>query len=177
MIIEEINRRFNVYLNEKGIDGDKRYAMQIIKDGQIHMTNMAIYAGFSVNGVAKLHTQILENYTFKNFYELFPEKFNNKTNGVTHRRWLLYSNEGLANLITSRIGEAWITNPESELKKFAAFADDKSTQASLMDLSSRKRGKAEATSQPQPINFPKRTSVSSVSLIKQFLNLSFVRLR
>jgi starch phosphorylase len=69
----------------------------------------------------RLHTQILENYTFKNFYELFPEKFNNKTNGVTHRRWLLYSNEGLANLITSRIGDQWILSPEKELKKFAAL--------------------------------------------------------
>ena len=134
MIIEEINRRFNLFLNEKGITSDKRYAMQIIKDGQIHMTNMAIYAGFSVNGVAKLHTQILENYTFKNFYELFPEKFNNKTNGVTHRRWLLYANEGLADLITSRIGDAWILSPEKELKKFAAFADDKATQTALMKV-------------------------------------------
>src|SRR5574344_941220 len=134
MIIEEINRRFNLFLSEKGIDSDKRYAMQIIKDGQIHMTNMAIYAGFSVNGVAKLHTQILENYTFKNFYELFPAKFNNKTNGVTHRRWLVYSNAGLANLITSRIGDQWILSPEKELKKFAAFADDKATQTALMKV-------------------------------------------
>ncbi|MBR5990961.1 MAG: glycogen/starch/alpha-glucan phosphorylase, partial [Bacilli bacterium] len=76
--------------------------MSIIRDGQIHMTNMAIYAGFSVNGVAKIHTGILKEYTFKHFYELFPEKFNNKTNGVTHRRWLLNSNEELANLITER---------------------------------------------------------------------------
>jgi len=136
MIIEEINRRFNLFLNEKGVSSDKRYAMQIIKDGQIHMTNMAIYAGFSVNGVAKLHTQILETYTFKNFYELFPEKFNNKTNGVTHRRWLLYSNAGLADLITSRIGDAWILSPEKELKKFAAFADDKATQTALMKVKS-----------------------------------------
>lgn len=128
MIIEEINRRFNQFMADKGVDPDKRYQMQIIKDGQIHMTNMAIYSGFSVNGVAKIHTGILENYTFKNFYELFPEKFNNKTNGVTHRRWLLYSDEKLADLITSRIGEKWIANPEDELKKMAAFADDKATQ-------------------------------------------------
>jgi glycogen phosphorylase len=131
MIIEEINRRFNAYMVEKGVDPDKRYQMQIIKDGQIHMTNMAIYAGFSVNGVAKIHTHILETYTFRNFYELFPEKFNNKTNGVTHRRWLLYSDEGLANLITSKIGSDWIKNPEPELKKLAAFADDKPTQAAF----------------------------------------------
>jgi glycogen phosphorylase len=131
MIIEEINRRFNAYMAEKQIDPAKRYQMQIIKDGQIHMTNMAIYAGFSVNGVAQIHTHILETYTFKNFYELFPEKFNNKTNGVTHRRWLLYSNEGLANLITSKIGEDWIKNPE-KLSDFAKFADDKATQKALM---------------------------------------------
>ncbi|MCI2055350.1 MAG: glycogen/starch/alpha-glucan phosphorylase [Bacilli bacterium] len=132
MIIEEINRRFNQYMADKGIDPDKRYQMQIIKDGQIHMTNMAIYAGYSVNGVAKLHTHILETYTFKNFYELFPEKFNNKTNGVTHRRWLLYSDEGLANLITSRIGGEWVNDPEKELKKFAAFADDGATQKEFL---------------------------------------------
>jgi starch phosphorylase len=131
MIIEEINRRFNAYMAEKQIDPAKRYQMQIIKDGQIHMTNMAIYAGFSVNGVAQIHTHILETYTFKNFYELFPEKFNNKTNGVTHRRWLLYSNEGLANLITSKIGEEWIKDPE-KLSDFAKFADDKATQKALM---------------------------------------------
>jgi starch phosphorylase len=133
MIIEEINRRFNAYMAEKGVDPDKRYQMQIIKDGQIHMTNMAIYAGFSVNGVAKIHTNILETYTFKNFYELFPEKFNNKTNGVTHRRWLLYSNERLANLISSKIGEDWIKHPE-KLEAFKAFADDKATQKALMEV-------------------------------------------
>ncbi|HBN00052.1 MAG TPA: hypothetical protein DD384_02285, partial [Firmicutes bacterium] len=65
------NRRFNAYMVEKGVEPAKAYQMQIIKDGQIHMTNMAIYAAFSVNGVAKIHTSILENYTFKNFYELF----------------------------------------------------------------------------------------------------------
>jgi len=133
MIIEEINRRFNAYMAEKGVDPDKRYQMQIIKDGQIHMTNMAIYAAFSVNGVAKIHTGILENYTFKNLYELFPEKFNNKTNGVTHRRWLVYSNERLADLITSRIGEDWIKHPD-KLEDFKAFADDKATQKALMEV-------------------------------------------
>ena len=107
--------------------------MQIIKDGQIHMTNMAIYAGFSVNGVAKIHTSILENYTFKNFYELFPEKFSNKTNGVTHRRWLLYSNEKLASLITSKIGDEWIMHPE-KLIAFKAFDTDKKVQKEIMEI-------------------------------------------
>ena len=133
MIIEEINRRFNAYMVEKGVDPAKAYQMQIIKDGQIHMTNMAIYAGFSVNGVAKIHTSILENYTFKNFYELFPEKFSNKTNGVTHRRWLLYSNEKLASLITSKIGDEWIMHPE-KLIAFKAFDTDKEVQKEIMEI-------------------------------------------
>ena len=105
MIIEEINRRFNLELIEKNVDQGKRYAMQIIKDGQIHMANLAIYTAFSVNGVAKLHTEILKTETFKEFYELYPNKFNNKTNGVTHRRWLMYANPKLADLITSKIGD------------------------------------------------------------------------
>jgi starch phosphorylase len=133
MIIEEINKRFNTFMSEKGVDPDKRYQMQIIRDGQVYMTNMAIYAGFSVNGVAKIHTHILETYTFKNFYELFPEKFNNKTNGVTHRRWLLYSNEALASLISSRIGEEWITKPD-KLSDFKKFEDDLPTQKALMEV-------------------------------------------
>lgn len=133
MIIEEINKRFNTFMSEKGVDPDKRYQMQIIRDGQVYMTNMAIYAGFSVNGVAKIHTHILETYTFKNFYELFPNKFNNKTNGVTHRRWLLYSNEPLASLISSRIGEEWITKPD-KLVDFKKFDDDAATQKALMEV-------------------------------------------
>jgi len=133
MIIEEINRRFNAYMGDKAVSPDKRYQMQIIKDGQIHMTNMAIFATFSINGVAKLHTRILETYTFKNFYDLFPNKFNNKTNGMTHRRWLLYSDEGLANLITSRIGDGWIKDSE-QLEKFKAFADDEGTQDAFLKI-------------------------------------------
>lgn len=133
MIIEEINRRFNNYMVEKGVDPDKRYQMQIIRDGQVYMTNMAIFAGFSVNGVAKIHTHILESYTFKNFYELFPDKFNNKTNGVTHRRWLLYSDEALSDLISSRIGEEWIRHPE-KLVDFKKFDSDKATQKAFLDV-------------------------------------------
>ena len=133
MIIEEINRRFINYMNEKGVDPSGKYQMQIVKDGQIHMTNMAIYAAFSVNGVAKIHTDILEHYTFADFYKLFPEKFNNKTNGVTHRRWLLYSDERLADLITSKIGDSWITN-YAKIADFKAFADDKATQRAFMEV-------------------------------------------
>ena len=133
MIIEEINRRFNAFMVERGVDPAKAYQMQIIKDGQIHMTNMAIYAGFSVNGVAKIHTSILENYTFRNFYELFPEKFSNKTNGVTHRRWLLYANEKLSDLITSKIGAGWIMEP-SKLEEFKAFDNDPEVQREVMKI-------------------------------------------
>ena len=133
MIIEEINRRFLIELNQNGVSASDRYEMSIIKDGQIHMTNMAIYAGFSVNGVAKIHTEILKNYTFGAFYRYFPKKFNNKTNGVTHRRWLLYSNEGLANLLNKKIGHEWITD-YSKIKDFAKFANDKETLSELMKV-------------------------------------------
>ena len=134
MIIEEINRRFNLMLNARNIGQAERYAMQIIKDGQIHMTNMAIYTCFSVNGVAKIHTGILKDYTFKDFYNLYPEKFNNKTNGVTHRRWLVYANPLLSEVITSRIGSKWITDYEKEIGKLKAFADDPITQRAIMGV-------------------------------------------
>lgn len=124
MIIEEINRRFNIQMNSMGVSDGERYAMNIIKDGQIHMTNLAIYTAFSVNGVAALHTEILKASTFKEFYKFMPEKFNNKTNGVTHRRWLMNSNPELAKLITSKIGDSWYTNME-KIKGFEKYADNK----------------------------------------------------
>ena len=134
MIIEEINRRFNLLLNEKGVDQSARYQMQIIKDGQIHMTNMAIATAFSVNGVAKIHTEILKDFTFKDFYHLFPEKFNNKTNGVTHRRWLAYANPRLAEAITKRIGDGWMKDYEHEIGKLKAYADDPAFQKEIMAI-------------------------------------------
>ncbi len=134
MIIEEINRRFNQYMNEKNVDGYAKYQMQIIKDGQIHMANLAIVASFSVNGVAKLHTNILENETFKDFYALFPEKFNNKTNGVTHRRWLMYSNPALADLISEKISNKWVLDMEHEIDKFEQFKDDPIVQKRILDI-------------------------------------------
>ena len=124
MIIEEINRRFNVEMSMKNVAPEKRYQMNIIKDGQIHMCNLAIYTCFSVNGVAALHTEILKAQTFSAFYEYMPQKFNNKTNGVTHRRWLVCCNPKLTYLISSKIGESWITNMP-QIKKFEAFKDDK----------------------------------------------------
>lgn len=139
MIIEEINRRFNILLSEKNVSDSARYQMQIIKDGQIHMTNMAIYTGFSVNGVAKIHTKILEEYTFKDFYELFPNKFNNKTNGVTHRRWLMYANPRLAAAIDRKIGTNWRKDFEHEICKLKKFADDKDFQKEIMDIKHRNK--------------------------------------
>lgn len=134
MIIEEIARRFNLFLQEKNVDYGDRFAMQIIKDGQIHMANLAIFAAFSVNGVAKLHTEILKNVTFKEFYKLFPEKFNNKTNGVTHRRWLMYANPELSELIDSKIGTKWHRDMEHEITKLNAFVDDKDVQKKFLKI-------------------------------------------
>ena len=134
MLIEEINRRFNLELIEKNVDQGKRYAMQIIKDEQIHMANLAIYTAFSVNGVAKLHTEILKNETFKEFYELYPNKFNNKTNGVTHRRWLMYANPKLADLITSKIGDKWIVDMDHKLIDFKNYQNDKFVQEKVMEI-------------------------------------------
>ena len=133
MIIEEINRRFTIEMNENNVPNDQRYQMSIIKDGQIHMCNLAIYTCFSVNGVAALHTEILKSITFKDFYSYMPEKFNNKTNGVTHRRWLLYANPKLAELITSKIGDKWITNMDL-IKEFEKFKDDKKVLSSLDNI-------------------------------------------
>jgi starch phosphorylase len=133
MIIEEIDRRFNSEMNEKHLDEAMKYAMRIIKDGQIHMTNLAIYTAFSINGVAALHTEILEKSTFKEFYKYMPEKFNNKTNGVTHRRWLLNANPELANLITSKIGPDWIKDMD-KIKEFDKYADDKKVLKELMKI-------------------------------------------
>jgi len=133
MIIEEINRRFSLEMNAKGLDDGAKYAMSIIKDGQIHMTNLAIYTGFSVNGVAAVHTEILKAMTFKDFYKYFPEKFNNKTNGVTHRRWLINCNPELAKLISKKIGNSWIKDM-SKVKGLEKYADDEETLNALADI-------------------------------------------
>lgn len=133
MIIEEINRRFNIEMTRNGVSDLSRYSMNIIKDGQIHMTNLAIYTAFSVNGVAALHTDILKNITFKDFYNYFPKKFNNKTNGVTHRRWLVNCNPELTKLINSKIGEDWIMDM-AKIKDFEKYADDKKVLNKLIDI-------------------------------------------
>ncbi|MCR4911723.1 MAG: glycogen/starch/alpha-glucan phosphorylase [Bacilli bacterium] len=133
MIIEEINRRFNIEMNSAGIPDGEKYAMNIIKDGQIHMTNLAIYTAFSVNGVANLHTEILKAVTFKEFYKYMPEKFNNKTNGVTHRRWLVTANPKLSDLISNKIGDSW-KKDMSKIKAFEKYKNDKKVLKELQEI-------------------------------------------
>ncbi len=126
MIVEEINRRFCEYLiNKYNAGPDKIRKMAVIADGQIRMAHLAIVGSHSVNGVAALHTEILKNQELKDFYEVFPERFNNKTNGITQRRWLGHANPRLAKLITQTIGDKWYTDL-SELKKLEAYVDDDS---------------------------------------------------
>ena len=133
MIIEEINRRFNIEMNEKNVPNDQRYQMSIIKDGQIHMCNLAIYTAFSVNGVAALHTEILKTITFKDFYSYMPKKFNNKTNGVTHRRWLVYANPKLTKLISDKIGDKWITDMD-KIKGFEKYKENTEVLKAIGDI-------------------------------------------
>ncbi|MBU3190343.1 glycogen/starch/alpha-glucan phosphorylase [Clostridium bowmanii] len=128
MITEEINRRFcnEIYHKYNG-NWNKVNKMSIIQDGYIRMAYLAIVGSHSVNGVAKLHTELLKHQELSDFYEFYPEKFNNKTNGITHRRWLLNSNPELANLITETIGGSWIKSP-NELHNLMDFAGDKNFQ-------------------------------------------------
>jgi len=133
MIIEEINRRFIEWMRKNNVSEYDFNNMVIIKDRMVRMTNLAIVSCFSVNGVAKLHTEILKNITFSSFYKYFPEKFSNKTNGVTHRRWLMYSNPKLRELLNEKIGEKWETDP-IKLKDLLEYKDDKNTLKSLMKI-------------------------------------------
>ena len=130
MIIEEIHRRSQLEFSQKNIHESARKNMSIIKDGMVYMANLAIFATFSTNGVAALHTDILKADTFKDFYQIYPERFNNKTNGITHRRWMMYSNPVLAKTISDRIGEGWKTQPQ-ELKKLLPLKDDTKLQNEL----------------------------------------------
>ncbi len=133
-IIEEINRRFICLLNaEYPNNQEKIKNMAILYDGQVRMANLAIVAGYSVNGVARLHTEILKNVQLKDFYELWPEKFNNKTNGITQRRFLLHGNPLLAEWVTDRIGDGWITDL-SRMEKLLEFADSEEDLISLFEV-------------------------------------------
>ena len=133
-IIEEINRRFILEIQAKYPGNyEKIKKMAIIYDGQVKMAHLAIAAGYSVNGVARLHREILKNQELKDFYEMMPEKFNNKTNGITQRRFLLHANPLLADWITEHIGPDWITDLP-QLKKLAVYADDEKALQEFMNI-------------------------------------------
>ena len=132
MIIEEINRRMIQKMREAGMSEDKIDKCLIIRDSNVNMCQLAIHVVYSVNGVANLHTQILERQTFKELYELYPEKFSNKTNGISHRRFLLVSNPRLSSFITDLIGDSFITNPE-DLKKLLPYCDGAEEHKALYD--------------------------------------------
>ena len=138
-IVEEINRRFTIQVKEKyGQQGpdvleEKLRKMAILYDGQVRMAHMAIIAGYSVNGVARLHTEILKKQELKDFYELMPEKFNNKTNGITQRRFLLHGNQLLAGWVTDHVGPEWVT----DLPKIAGlkkYVDNRQAQREFMEI-------------------------------------------
>jgi len=133
-IVEEINRRFveEVKVKYPG-NQEKIRKMAIIYDGQVKMAHLAIVSGYSVNGVAQLHTEILKNQELKDFYEMMPEKFNNKTNGITQRRFLLHGNPLLADWVTDKIGNGWITDL-SQIKKLEVYADDAKCQQEFMQI-------------------------------------------
>ena len=133
-IVEEINRRFvNEVQRKYPGNQDKLAKMAIIYDGQVKMANLAIVAGYSVNGVARLHTEILKNQQLKDFYQMFPEKFNNKTNGITQRRFLLHGNPLLADWVTAHIGDEWITDLP-QIAKMKVYADDTKAQQEFMNI-------------------------------------------
>lgn len=133
-IVEEINRRFVADIQAK-FPGNQEMVrkMAIIYDGQVKMAHLAIAGSFSVNGVARLHTEILKNQELKEFYQMYPEKFNNKTNGITQRRFLLHGDPLLASWVTSKIGNDWITNLP-HIKKLGIYADDEKCQQEFLNI-------------------------------------------
>jgi starch phosphorylase len=142
-IIEEINSRFIRQIHDKydntGVNVDEKIRkMAIIYDGQVKMAHLAIVTGFSVNGVARLHTEILKNQELKDFYEMYPEKFNNKTNGITQRRFLLHGNPLLADFVTGKIGDDWITDLP-QIAKLKVYADDVKAQQEFMNIKYRNK--------------------------------------
>ncbi len=138
-IVEEINRRFVQEIQQKysgvyGVDvQEKIRKMAILYDGQVKMAHMAIVAGYSVNGVARLHTEILKQQELRDFYEMYPERFNNKTNGITQRRFLLHGNPLLADWVTSKVGDGWITDLP-QIGELKPLADNKKAQKEFMEI-------------------------------------------
>lgn len=133
MIIEEINRRHIQSVFKQTGDMHLAQDTAAIKDGQVHMANLAIIGSFSVNGVARLHTEILKDDVFKSFYSLYPERFNNKTNGITHRRWLVYSNPQLTQMLCDTIGDDFIYDPQ-QLEKLMDHIDDQELQQRFLSI-------------------------------------------
>ncbi|MCH5264214.1 MAG: glycogen/starch/alpha-glucan phosphorylase, partial [Lachnospiraceae bacterium] len=132
LIIEEMDRRYRESFDQSRGDWYDRFrATAILWDGQVRMANLSIIAGHSVNGVAALHTDILKETVFRDFYALTPEKFNNKTNGVTHRRFLREANPALSRLITGKIGEGWLTDA-GQLEKLLAWENDEAFLDAIM---------------------------------------------
>ena len=133
-IVEEINRRFVIEIQNKYPgDQEKIRKMAILYDGQVRMAHLAIAGSYSVNGVARLHTDILKKRELKDFYEMMPEKFNNKTNGITQKRFLLHGNPLLASWVTDKIGDDWITNLD-HLKHLKVYVDDEKCQQEFMNI-------------------------------------------
>ena len=143
-IVEEINRRFVMEIEQKysniyGVDvQEKIRKMAILYDGQVKMAHMAIVAGYSVNGVARLHTEILQKQELRDFYEMYPERFNNKTNGITQRRFLLHGNPLLADWVTSKAGDGWITDLP-QIAKLRDVADNSKAQKEFMEIKYRNK--------------------------------------
>ena len=138
-IIEKIDAEFIVNLEEKGYSEEEIEEFRIVNDGKVRMANLAIHVGFAVNGVAKLHTDILKNIELKNWYELYPEKFQNKTNGITPRRWLRLCNQELSALITELLGsEDWVKNLDL-LKGLEKYKDDEEVLKRFMDIKHTKK--------------------------------------
>ncbi|MBP9478625.1 MAG: glycogen/starch/alpha-glucan phosphorylase [Sebaldella sp.] len=138
-IIEEVNRRFMMELNKRyPEDWARQQSMSIIGNGEVRMAWLAIVGCHTINGVAAIHTEILKHQTLKDWYELYPEKFQNKTNGVTQRRWLLKSNPELAEYITTLIGNKWIIDLD-ELKKLENYIDDDEVLNKILDIKRQKK--------------------------------------
>ena len=133
-IVQEIDRRFLIKVREMYPGNEHKVKkMAILMDGQVRMANMAIIAGFSVNGVARLHTDILKTQQLRDFYEMMPEKFNNKTNGITQRRFLAHGNPLLADWITDKIGDGWITDL-SQIAKLKPYVEDETARREFMEI-------------------------------------------
>lgn len=133
-IIQEIDRRFTEKIRQMYPGNEEKLRkMGILVDGQVKMAHLAIATGFSVNGVARLHTEILKTQELKDFYEMMPEKFNNKTNGITQRRFLLHANPLLADWVIKHIGSGWITDL-NEMSKLKPLADDENARTEFMEI-------------------------------------------